>query len=375
LARNPYSILKQLQQEEPVSWIEELNLWFITRRADIIDILLDPATFTVASSESLLEDTIGATMLSTDGKGQQRLRQPFYEAFLPKAVRASMTHRITTHAQQLIDRFANAGQVELRAAFADPLALQTVAGMLGLPIKDFAKFRGWFTAIAEALGNYGNDEHLRLKGRAAAAEFSAVVPARIARLANENSVLGHVCRAPQPLTEQEVVSAACVIIFGGLETTAALLLNTVWALLNHPQQYAAVRADQGLLPSAIHEALRWEAPVQTCTRQVTRPVQVQGVEMTPGDVVQCIIGAANRDPAHFADPDVFDIYRDNARDHLSFGLGKHYCLGAFLARLEGEIGLRLLFEKLPNLRIDPEKSTPPQGHEFRSPPRLTVRWG
>src|SRR5262249_43368983 len=123
------------------------------------------------------------------------------------------------------------------------------------------------------------------------------------------------------------------------------------------------------------EALRWESPVQTCTRQVTRPVQVQGVELRPGDVVQCMIGAANRDTAHFTDPGVFDIHRDNARDHLSFGLGKHYCLGAFLARLEGEIGLRLLIEKLPNLQIEPEKSAPPHGHEFRSPARLTVRWG
>jgi cytochrome P450 len=99
LARNPYPILRQLQQQEPVSWIEELNLWFVTRRADMLDILLDPVTFTVGSTESLLEDTIGTTMLSTDGQAQRRLRQPFAAPFLPKAVRASMTVAVTAQAQ------------------------------------------------------------------------------------------------------------------------------------------------------------------------------------------------------------------------------------------------------------------------------------
>jgi cytochrome P450 len=315
-------------------------------------------------------------MLSTDGEAQRRRRQPFSAPFLPKAVRASMTATIRAQAQQLIDRFADAGRVELRESFADPLALYTVTAMLGLPIHDFAAFRGWFTAIADALGNFGKNAELRRRGRVAAAEFGAFASAQLLRLGEQpcDPVLGQVWQAPWPLTETEAISAARVIIFGGLETTSALLLNTVWALLLHPEQWAAVQAEPGLLAGALNEALRWEPPVQTCTRHVTRPVQVQGVELAPGAVVQCMIGAANRDPAYFAAPDVFDIRRENARDHLSFGHGKHYCLGAFLAQLEGEIGLRSLLERLPGLELDPEFSAPPHGHEFRSPPRLTIRW-
>ena len=113
-----------------------------------------------------------------------------------------------------------------------------------------------------------------------------------------------------------------------------------------------MRANPTLLPQVIEEALRWEPPVQSCTRFVTRPVVVQGVALSPGEMVQCMVGAANRDPEHFADPDVFDLGRPNARDHLSFAIGKHFCLGAALARLEGEIGLRLLLERLPGLRLD-----------------------
>jgi cytochrome P450 len=171
-----------------------------------------------------------------------------------------------------------------------------------------------------------------------------------------------------------MLAAARVIIFGGLETTAAMLSNAVWALLSYPSQYEAVRASPDLLAQAVEEALRWEPPVQSCTRFVMRPVVVQGVELAPGEMVQCMVGAANRDPEHFTDPDAFDLERANARVHLSFATGKHFCLGAALARMEGEVGLRILFERLPGLRLDPDRSSSPRGHEFRSPPTLHVQW-
>jgi cytochrome P450 len=174
--------------------------------------------------------------------------------------------------------------------------------------------------------------------------------------------------------EEEILAAARVIIFGGLETTAAMLPNTGLARLSHPAQYEVVCANPHLLTQAMEESLRWEAPVQSCTRYVTRPIVVQEVEFLPGEMVQCMVGAANRDPEHFIDPEAFDLGRSNARDHLSFAMGKHFCLGAELARLEVEIGLRILFVCLPRLRLDPAWPSSPQGHEFRSPPRLEVRW-
>jgi cytochrome P450 len=114
--------------------------------------------------------------------------------------------------------------------------------------------------------------------------------------------------------------------------------------------------------------------VQSCTRFVTRPVVVGGVTLSAGEMVQCMVGAANRDPQHFTDPDLFEPSRTNARDHLSFAIGKHFCLGAALARLEGEIGLHLLLERLPGLSLDTAHPSSPRGHEFRSPPTLQVRW-
>jgi len=376
LSLDPYPMLKALQEQEPVSWVAESQAWFVTRRADCLSILLDSTTFSVASASSLLEDTLGQTMLSTDGVRQRQLRQPFNGPFAPREVRAQMTAPITSYLQGLIDGFVARGQTDLKSAFADALSLWTVMTILGLPIHDFPTVRGWFTNIAHALGNFTRDPHVRERGQAAASAFGFYAAMHLERLRREpdDSVLSAVASSGE-LSNEEILAAARVIVFGGVETTAAMLANTLWALLIHPAHYAAVRANPTLLPQVIEEALRWEPPVQSCTRFVTRPVVVQGVALSPGEMVQCMVGAANRDPEHFADPDVFDLGRPNARDHLSFAIGKHFCLGAALARLEGEVGLRLLLERLPGLRFDAARPSAPQGHEFRSPPTLHVQWG
>jgi cytochrome P450 len=375
MRRNPYPILKALQEEEPVSWAEEFQAWFVTQRSDCMAILLDSNTFSVNSPFSLLEDTLGQTMLSTDGTRQRQLRQPFNGPFSPKEVQSHMAASITNYVHDLIDTFYEKGQADLKMAFADRLALWTVMTVLGLPIHGFSTVRGWFMDIAHSLGNFARDPEVRERGRAAAEAFGAYVTPHLERLRHEpdGSVLATIASSGT-LSEEEILAAARVIVFGGLETTAAMLANTVWALLNHPAQLETVRSNPGLLAQALEEALRWEPPVQSCTRFVSRPVILHGIELAQGEMVQCMVGAANRDPEYFSHPDVFDLERTNARDHLSFAMGKHFCLGAALARLEGEIGLRILLGRLPGLRLDPALPSSPVGHEFRSPPTLHVQW-
>jgi len=380
LSGNPYPIYRRLQSQEPVSWIEETQMWFITRREDVLTILADPETFTVNSPHSPIQDTFGTTMITTDGPEQYRLRQPFMPPFLPRALRRSAPAMIERITNRLIDAFIDAGEVDLAWEFSDKLSLYTVTGVLGLPIEDFARFRGWYDNFAVALGNFLGDAEIRTRGHTAFSEFSAFVASHLERLASEpdDSILSLMMNdTSHDLSETEIVSAAALIIFGGLETTAAMFSNTIWALLNHPDQFEAVLQNHDLLNPAIEEALRWESPVQTCTRHVTQLVTIRGVRLEPGQTLQCILGAANRDPAYFTepDPDIFDIRRSNADQHLAFARGKHYCIGAALARLEGEIGLRILFERLPNLRLHPDYASAPQGHEFRSLPTLHVQWG
>jgi cytochrome P450 len=150
MSHDPYPVLKALQEQEPISWIAELEAWFVTRRADCLAILLESTTFSVASASSLLEDTLGQTMLSTDGARQRQLRQPFNGPFAPIGVRTHMAAPIAAYVHDLIDGFGARGQADLKTAFADRLALWTVMTVLGLPIDDFPTMRGWFTEIAHA---------------------------------------------------------------------------------------------------------------------------------------------------------------------------------------------------------------------------------
>lgn len=376
LSRDPYPILKHLQIDEPVSWIAETSQWFVTRRKDIEAILLDPAAFTVEWRESLLDDTIGTTMLSTDGARQHRLRQPFQAPFHPKPVRDSMTASVRNRAAVLIESFVASGRTDLVKTFSNPLALDAVTAMLGLPVHDFEVFRRWFTDIADGLGNFTHDPAVRARGRSSATDFGNYALEHLNRLRSvpDGSVLSQAVHTAGGLSDEEILSAARVIIFGGLETTSALISNTLWALLKHPDQFAAMRKEPVLIKKAIEESLRWSPPVQSLTRRAARDVSVRGIDIASGDVVQCMVGAGNRDPEYFADPDTFDLWRGNAADHLAFAIGKHYCLGAALARLEGEIALTSLIERLPCLRFDPEFPSVLRGHEFRSPADLHVCW-
>jgi cytochrome P450 len=236
------------------------------------------------------------------------------------------------------------------------------------------EFRGWYHAFNAALGNFTHDPAIEQSGLAAKMAFAAYVREQIARVRREpDDTLLSQLALQSALDEDEIIDDVRVTIFGGLETTSALLGNCLWALLIHPQAYAAVTTDPSQQINAIEETFRWESPVQTATRHLTRPAVISGVKLPAGETLQCLLGAANRDPAYFSNPDVFDIERPNAKDHLAFGTGKHFCIGAALARLEAQIGLRALLERLPHLRLTHAEDYP-AGHEFRAPSRLRIAW-
>ncbi len=376
LAENPYPMLAELRELEPVSWIPEFGMWFVTRFEDVESVLLDVETFTLEDEESLLNEIFGRTMISTEGAEHTRLRKPFHPPFLPKFVRSEMSARIEARANALIDTFADSGEVDLAAAWADRLALETVMQMLGLPVDHPAQVRAWFTQIGLALANVKRDEQIKQTGQAAVQAFSKFAQVHLLRLRQnpDGSLLGQLANAQTDLSDSEIVTACRVMIFGGLETTAALLLNTTWAVMSQPNALERILEQPVLLGNTIEETLRWEPPVQTLARRATRDTVIRGVTIKAGDKLSCMIGSANRDPERFDAPDEFRLERSNAKNHLSFAIGRHFCLGAALARLEAEIGLRVLFERLPGLRLDPDRFCEPRGHEFRSPPELWVRW-
>jgi cytochrome P450 len=378
LSFDPYPYYRLLLDREPVSWVPEVNLWYVVRRDDVVAVLDNAEAFTVQSPHSLLDDTFGTMMLSTEGELHQRMRNPFTGAYVPRVVRTSSSAFIEQKANELIDAFIADKETDLVKSFSDPMALYAVTASLGVPVIDFAQLRHWYDDFAAALSNFLHEPVVRQRGQRTAQEFGVQLAEHIARLRAEpdDSLLSHLIHDPNTeLSEREIISNIFVIIFGGLETTAAMFSNTVWALLNHPDQFDEVKRDPvKLMKSAVEETLRWESPVQTATRHVTQPITVCGVDFAVGDTVQCMLGAANRDAEFFPDPDRFDIHRANASHHLAFARGRHHCLGASLARLEGEIGLRVLLERLPNLHLKSDHLSAPRGHEFRSVPKLMVEW-
>ncbi|MFK7804583.1 MAG: cytochrome P450 [Anaerolineae bacterium] len=378
IAKNPYPTFQQMIATEPVSWVPAFNMWMVTRRVDVVELLRDAELYTMepeGDQVNPMEDTFGPMMLSLDGAEHKKIRDVFVEPYRPRHTRRFYTDLIKQVTAQLLDDIAEEKTVDLDKEFSDKLAVIVVVATLGFAVDDLSKFRSWYDDFGAAIGNVTVDPAVREQGKQAYAAFRALVLAEIDRLKEQpnDSVLSQIIHhEANQLSIEEVVSNVALTFFGGVETTAAMLSNTIWALLKHPQQLAEVKQSSKLLSAALEEAMRWESPVQAAMRFPVKDVVLHGVSIKRGEKIYCMLGAANRDPAFFEQPDQFDIHRPNVGKHLSFAYGPHFCIGAPLARLEGQIGLAMLFERFPDLHLIPESETAPFGHEFRSTPTLIV---
>jgi len=373
---DPYPVLTQMLTHEPVSWVDELGMWYVTRRDDVLRILADTDTFTVVSDKSLMRQAMGYNMLTTDGTEQARLRRPFNGSFAPRRIRHYAESFVASLANQLIDTFIAQDTVDLKADFADIIAIQTVVDMIGLQVDDVEQIRSWVSDFSHIMSNFSGDETIIERGEQSKREFASYVQGHIDRFHEtpDDSILGQMVQsADHHMSDAELIDSVRVIIFGGVETTSALITNTLYCLLIHPEQMQRLLDNPDeYLPNAIEETLRYESPVQTCTRHVLRDVEVNGVQLRAGDTLQCMLGAANRDPSHFDNPNQFDILRDNARDHLAFANGKHFCIGAGLARMEATVGIRTLLSRMPHMELTVLDDNQPIGYEFRSSKCLQI---
>lgn len=379
LHTDPYPVLARLRDRSPVFFAPSMGMWLVTRRDLILAVLRDPETYTVERNDSPIRDTFGAHMLSTDGDVQRKYKSRCAPPFNARAVREDAGPAVAARCAALLSAMGERGEriAELRVSLAGPLALFSVAHVLGLPDAMHETLRLWYDDFAAALASFDAASAARVQGRRRAEEFRRTVT----RLLHERgaldprTLLGVLAHEPNDRLDDEAICAnALIVLFGGIETTEAAILNATWALLTHPPALAAVRADPTLLPNAIEESMRWDPAVQTCHRYTTRDVVLGDVTIPSGATVQCMLGAANRDSSLFEDPDRFDIWRSNASDHLGFGTGRHFCLGAALARHEAQLAIGALLTRFPSLTLDSERPSRPEGHEFRKPAALWVRW-
>jgi cytochrome P450 len=377
LEGDPHPVLARLRAAAPAAWVPVLGTWLVTGYDLAVAVLRDARTFTVDDPRFSTAQVVGPSMLSLDGAPHARHRGPFNRPFRHDEVHARLAAFTRAETGRLVSAIEPLGAAELRRAVAGPLAVAVMAEVLGLGRADPATILTWYDGIVAAVqaegaaAGRGADgvTSVAADGTAAFGELAVSLREVIAR---GGSLLAEVTG---PLAEQEAISNAAVLMFGGIETTEGMIVNALLHLLSSPAQLALVLADPRLVPAAVEESLRLEPAAAVVDRYATVGTRLGGAAIQSGDQVTVSITGANRDPAVFADPDVFDVRRANAGRHLAFAHGPHFCLGAHLARLEAQVAVGTLLARLPRLRLDPGyPSAAPRGLVFRKPPALRVRW-
>ncbi|HEY3062187.1 MAG TPA: cytochrome P450 [Chloroflexota bacterium] len=342
----------------------DVRVPILSRYADVQQVLRDPrfgrAGFSKGALTALgdgpLSRAFGQWMLFRDPPDHTRLRGLVNRAFTPRAVEALRTH-IDAIVQGLLDKHRGKPYFDLVSGFAYPLPVLVICELLGVPPEDRGRFSVWSAAIGQGLDNLGmGDPEVVRRGNEAAAGlteyFRGLIHAR--RGAAVDDILHGLVAAEEQgerLSEDELLATCVLIFFAGHETTVNLIGNGTLALLRHADELARLRSNPALLPGAVEELLRYDSPVQRSGRAVLADVELNGIVLHQGERVNVLIGAANRDPAQFNDPDRLDITRSNAVQHLSFAAGIHYCVGAPLARLEAQLALGALLRFAPELRL------------------------
>jgi len=364
LASDPHPLIADLREQRPVHYVPEMDRWLVSSRGLVLEVIGDTLRFPAEHARSLIRATFGAQMLNTDGTEQRRHRTPYAPAFRPRVLRTSFEQSIQARAQQIVASLAPGDDLTEPASV---MAVSTVLDLVGLSaVVGVDTVAGWYVDLAAALANVPGDPEVAVRGKAAARAFAGAMTE--ADLAGE-VVLG----ADSGLTTDEQVSNTLLVLFGGIETTQSAILNALWALATHRDAQDAVRRDRTQLAAAVEESLRWEPAVLTLTRFTTAEVVLGGVTIAPDSIVECLVAGANRDPATFEDPDRYDPTRGNVSDHLTFGWGPHFCLGAQLARMEAVALIGALLDRAPRgfWLLDPD-APGPTGHEFRHPPHLQL---
>jgi cytochrome P450 len=374
--RDPYPGLAQARRETPIVLQEKMSedepdSYMVFRFEDVTRVLRDGETF----SSTVLKDFMGPVMgddiiLGQDEPEHHRYRSLVAQAFMQSSLARWEQDLMRTSVDEQIDKFADRGRADLVRELTAPFPVKIVAGLLGLPREDYTKFLRWSFDLINVATNWDRG----VVASEALRDYFAVILEERRRHPQDDviSILAQAEYEGERLTDDEIFSFLRLLLPAGAETTYRASGNLLYGLFTHPEQYEAVKADRSLLPRAIEEGLRWEPPLLITSRRATTDVELAGTLVKAGSHVTVNIGAANRDETRYPNPDEFDLFRDPA-PHAAFGTGVHMCLGMHLARMETRVALDALFDRLPNLRLDPEADDVHiHGGIFRSPMSLPV---
>jgi pimeloyl-[acyl-carrier protein] synthase len=385
---DPYPLYHRLRTESPVHWDPFLHAWVVTRYADVVTVLHrfsaqrtpTPEQLAAMGLETLtpIAAVMVRQMLFLDPPAHTRIRGLASQAFTPRRV-----ERLRAHIQEitdaLLDPLLERGQLDVIADLAEPLPAIVTAEMLGVPTADARQLKTWSADFAEMLGNFQHNPD-RVAGVIRTTEamtdyFRAAI--REQRRQPREGLIQALLTAEvdgDRFTEDEVIANVIVTMVGGQETTTNLIGNGVLSLLRHPGELARLRHDPSLIASAVEELLRFESPSQHTARLAPDDVVLGGQSIRRRQAVIAVMGAGNRDPERFPDPDRLDLTRPDNR-HLAFGWAAHFCFGAPLARIEGQIAFATLLRRLPELRLVPGSLVWRQNLGLRGLTALPVAFG
>ena len=387
--RDPYPMLAGIREDSPVLRVDfgprsghrsrldpkaprVPSLFTVTSYELAQRVLTDNVRFSSAGYATTIGQVMGRTILQMDPPEHLRHRPLVARAFRARILDQWSDTIIGATVSELIDAFAGDGHADLIPQLTFPFPVRIMARILGLPESDWPRFLRLSTELIAVMRNW---DRAVAAGRELRGYFAELIADR--RRHPREDLVSQLIEAEVGggrLSDDEIYPFLLLLLPAGAETTYRSSSNLVFGLLSNPDQLHAVRADRGLMPQVIEEALRWETPLLTVARTAAEDVELGGVAIPAGGFVAISLGAANRDPARHSNPDAFDIYRQD-KQHISFGDGAHKCLGIHLARLEMRILLNAVLDRLPGVHLDPGAGDPHiHGLIFRSPPNLPVRF-
>lgn len=380
---NPYPYYDMLRATGPVFYWGEWGIWFLSRHDDCSALLRDPRlgrgemNGEPPEAQQALFEMQKRWMLLKNPPDHRRLRELVHKAFTPRRVEA-MRDRIQAITDGLLDWVEGAGQADIIADFAYPLPVTVIAEMLSIPVGDQELFRDWSDALAHSL-DLTDDPAVYNRASVAAEALTDYLREILAhrRRQPQDDLLSALITAEEGegrLSEEELYATCALLLIAGHETTINLIGNGLLALLRHPDQLHRLRQEPALVRPAVEELLRYDSPVQMTSRIAFEDIEIRGQKIRAGQEVAFLLGAANYDPERFTTPHQLDISRE-PNPHLSFGSGIHYCLGAPLARLEGQIALNTLLRRLPDLALATETPEHRDNYILRGLRSLPVTFG
>jgi pimeloyl-[acyl-carrier protein] synthase len=384
---DPYPLYRRLQTEDPVHWDPFLHAWVVTRYADVVTVLQRFSATRMPTPEQLtsvglselnpVAQVLVRQMIFMDPPAHTRLRALCAAAFTPARAAALRSH-IQEITDSLIDAVLPKGRMDVIADLADLLPATVTAELMGVPVADRDQLKTWSKDFSEILGNFQHNPERAAHTLKIVEAMTAYYRARIREQERHprDGVVHALMTAEidgDRLSEDEVIANCIITMTGGQETTTNLIGNGLLSLLRNPEELARLEASPSLVTSAIEELLRYESPIQHTGRLAPADTELGGKLIRKRHAVISVIGAANRDPERFPDPDRLDIARTDNR-HLAFGWAGHYCFGAPLARVEGQIAFSTILRRLRNLALEPVPLQWRNNMGFRGLEALPVRF-